>query len=173
LTVVAPVAFAAGGAYVRGDRQPDGPGMPKMEQLKLAALDEEDLAVVAAHAQDAVLKVRDIDWRPREKRLVITLNRFAWEKAKEGARDYERRRAALHFSRVEAVRSTRIRRDDPDAVLSLLTVRFEPGEAPAGRIVLEFSGGGAVAAEVECIEAGLADLGAAWSTASKPAHEAG
>jgi hypothetical protein len=142
-----------------------------MEQLKLAALDAEDLGVLAAHLQDAVMKVGDIDWRPREKRLVLTLNRFVWEKAGAGDRSFERRRAMLHFARVEAVRSTRIRRDAPDAVLSLLTVRFEPGEAPAGRVVLEFSGGGALAAEVECIEAGLADLGAAWATASRPAHE--
>jgi hypothetical protein len=144
-----------------------------MEQLKLAALDAEDLGVLAAHLQDAVMKVGDIDWRPREKRLVLTLNRFVWEKAGADARSFERRRAMLHFARVEAVRSTRIRRDAPDAVLSLLTVRFEPGEAPAGRVVMEFSGGGALAAEVECIEAGLADLGAAWATASRPAHETG
>jgi hypothetical protein len=144
-----------------------------MDQLKLAALDADDLQVLAAHLQDAVLKVGDIDWRPREKRLLLTLNRFVWEKAGDDAGAFERRRSVLHFARVEAVRSSRIRRDAPDAVLSLLTVLFEPGEAPAGRIVLEFSGGGAIAAEVECIEAGLADLGAAWSTPHRPVHEAG
>ena len=144
-----------------------------MHELKLAALDPEDLQVVSACVQDAVTRVGDIDWRPREKRLFLTLNRFVWETAERRDRGYERRRSVLHVARVLSVRSSRIRRDAPDGVLSLLTVRFEPGEAPSGRIVLEFAGGGALAAEVECIEVGLADLGPAWATEHRPEHEAG
>jgi hypothetical protein len=142
-----------------------------MDALKLAALDAEDLAVISAHLQDAVLKVGDIDWRPREKRLLIQLNRFAWEKADRARRGFERRRALLHFARVESVRSSRIRRDAPDAVLSLLAVRFEPGDAPAGVVDLTFSGGGTLRLSVECIEASLADLGAAWGTQNRPVHQ--
>jgi hypothetical protein len=37
---------------------------------------------------------------------------------------------------------------------------------------LNFSGGGAIRLEVECIEAELSDLGAAWSTRRKPQHAA-
>jgi len=142
-----------------------------MSLLKLAALDPEDLAVVAAHVQDAVLKVGDVEWRPREKRLVIQLNRFVWEAADRKGRGFERRRAALHFARVEAVQASRIRRDAPDAVLNLLTVRFEAGDAPAGHVYLDFSGGASLRLTVECIEAGLADLGAAWATENRPLHE--
>jgi hypothetical protein len=142
-----------------------------MDALKLAALDAEDLQVVAAHLQDAVLTIGDIDWRPREKRLVLIVNRFAWEAADREGKGYERRRTLVHFARVEAVRSTKIRRGVPDAVLSLLTIRFEPGDAPAGRILLDFSGGGAICLDVECIEASLADLGAAWSTEHRPVHQ--
>ena len=94
-----------------------------MDMLKLAALDAEDLKVIAAHAQDAVGKVGDIVWRPAERRLTIELNRYVWEKA--GGHGKERRRSLLHFARVEAVKSAHIRRDFPDAVVSLLTVRFE------------------------------------------------
>lgn len=139
--------------------------------LKLAALDAEDLVVLSAHVQDAVLHVGEIDWRPREKRLVLTLNRFAWEKAITGGADLERRRAVLHFARVLDVKAARIRRDAPDAVLALLALRFEENDAPAGIVTLEFAGGGALRLEVECIEAGLADLGAAWSTGNRPTHE--
>ncbi|HUG62138.1 MAG TPA: DUF2948 family protein [Methylomirabilota bacterium] len=144
-----------------------------MEALKLAALDAEDLQVIAAYVQDSVLTVGDIDWRPREKRLVLAINRFAWEKADRADKGFERHRALLHFARVEAVRSARIRRDAPDAVLSLLTVRFEASDAPAGRVYLDFSGGGSLCADVECIEASLADLGVAWATGNRPAHELG
>lgn len=142
-----------------------------MDALKLAALDAEDLAVIAACLQDAVVKIGDIDWRPREKRLTLALNRFVWEKADRVRRGGERRRSVLHLARVESLRSTRIRRDAPDAVLALLTVRFEPSDGPAGSIFLEFAGGGRICASVECIEASLVDLGAAWATANRPAHE--
>ena len=142
-----------------------------MTALKLAALDAEDLAVVSACVQDAVCKVGDIEWLPKEKRLLVKLNRFVWEKLDPAAKTFERRRACLHFARVEAVKSARIRRDAPDAVLSLLTVRFEETESPAGHVLLDFAGGGCIRLDVECIEAGLADLGAAWSTDKLPVHE--
>ena len=49
--------------------------------LKLAALDAEDLEILSAHLQDAILKVRDLHWLPSEKRFVLEMNRFAWETA--------------------------------------------------------------------------------------------
>lgn len=52
-----------------------------MDLLKFIALDDEDLEVVSAHLQDAVVKVSEVLWRPREKRVVIALNRFDWEGA--------------------------------------------------------------------------------------------
>ena len=36
-----------------------------MNLLKLIALDEEDLKIVSAHVQDAVLKVGDLEFLPR------------------------------------------------------------------------------------------------------------
>ena len=143
-----------------------------MPDLKLLALDAEDLAVVSAHLQDSVVKVGDISWRPKERRLVLALNRFVWEGAGAGRRrTYERRRACLHFARVGSVKAARIRPDLADAVLELLAIRFEPTDAPAGVIELVFAGGGTIRLQVECIEAGLADLGAAWSTEHRPEHE--
>ena len=35
------------------------------DALKFVVLDEEDLEVVSAHVQDAVVKVSDVHWRPR------------------------------------------------------------------------------------------------------------
>jgi hypothetical protein len=57
-----------------------------------------------------------------------------------------------------------------ERVLSLLAVRFEPDEAPAGKVILTFSGDASIQLEVECIEAELKDLGPAWNTRSKPEH---
>lgn len=143
-----------------------------MDLLKLAALDEDDLKVISAHAQDAVMKVGDLVYRPREKRFAAAMNRFAWEKRRRlFARGHERRRAALTFDRALAVRTAGIDRARPDTVLSLLAVTFRPAEAPpAGTVLLTFSGGAELAIDVECIEARLADLGAAWQTPARPRH---
>ncbi len=146
--------------------------MPDDNRLRLIALDTEDLAVLSAHVQDAVLKLEDINWLPREKRLVIAMNRFAWEETvgRRRPREHQRRRSALHLARVESVKSAGIDPNAPAAVLSLLAVRFEAKDAPSGEIVLDFAGGATLRLAVECIEAQLTDLGPAWSTPHTPRH---
>lgn len=148
-----------------------------MHDLKLVALDAEDLEVMSALVQDAVLKVEDLEWRPREHRFLVAMNRFAWETCPEATLatkpvNFERRRACLHFDRVLKVRSARIARERPETVLELLAVTFRADEeGPAGEVELVFAGGGAVRLTVECLEAQLADLGAAWATKTRPAHD--
>ena len=41
-----------------------------MDQLKLVALDEQDLNIISAHVQDAVMKVGDLEFLPNSKRFV-------------------------------------------------------------------------------------------------------
>ncbi len=146
-----------------------------MESLKLIALDEEDLSVISAHVQDAVLKVSDIRYLKKEKRFALQMNRFVWEKDKPGLfrrTPHERRLSFLHFDRVLAVRAFGISQAKSEDVLSLLTIGFAEYEAPAGTIELIFSGDAAIQLDVECIEARLADSAAAWSTQSRPNHGA-
>jgi hypothetical protein len=144
-----------------------------MEQLKLIALDEEDLAVVSSLLQDAVLRVADMTYVPAQRRFAAVLNRFDWETAaKEGGKDkdFRRRRSALRFDRVFGAQLRNIKPRAGDRILSLLAVSFEPKEPPSGRVTLYFSGDASIQLEVECIEAELRDLGPAWRTRSKPAH---
>ncbi|TWF53288.1 DUF2948 family protein [Neorhizobium alkalisoli] len=142
-----------------------------MTELKLMALDTDDLAVISAHMQDAVFKVGDIRWSATEKNFSLAANRFDWEKAGKKRKGFERHRAALVFKRVEAVRSTGIERNHKDDVQSLLAISFtQKGEGPEGTIELLLSGKASIALDVECIEVALADIGGAWETASKPRH---
>jgi hypothetical protein len=146
--------------------------MTEPDRLKLLAMDDEDLAVISAHVQDAVLKVADLVNLPKERRFALGMNRFTWERADGERKSFERRRAALTFDRVLSVQTSRIDRNRADAVLELLAVGFEPGdEAPAGHVILYFAGGGAIRLAVECVEARLADLGTAWATSSMPRHD--
>ena len=132
--------------------------------LRLIARDEEDLNVVSAALQDAVARIGDIVFEGD--RLTLAFNRFRWE---EGRR--ERIRSALQLGCVQAVKSRKLRRDAKGAVVELLALTFEPGEAPGGAVVFTFAGGGDLRAEVECIDAAMADLSDPWPTPRKPEHQ--
>ena len=131
--------------------------------LRLIARDEEDLNVVSAALQDAVARIGDIVFEGD--RLTLAFNRFRWE---EGRR--ERIRSALQLGCVPAVKARNLRRDAKNGVIELLALTFEPGEAPGGAVVFTFAGGGDLRAEVECIDAALADLSDPWPTPRKPEH---
>jgi len=143
--------------------------MTKHEPLRLLAEDEDDLAVISAALQDAVAKVGDIEWDAKGRRFTLALNRYLWETP--GGLLGNRIRAGLQFSSVLSVKSRNLRREAADAVVELLAVSFEPGEAPGGAIRLAFAGGGDLELTVECVDAALADISAPWPTPSTPAHE--
>jgi hypothetical protein len=128
-------------------------------QLKLIALDADDLAVISAHVQDARVQVCDIVWRQGEKRLVIGMNRLDWEQTLAGKTAPRRLVAALRFDRVLACKSRNIDLAMQDAVLDLVGIEFHPGEAPGGSALLMFAAGGALRLDVECLECELTDLG--------------
>ncbi len=141
-----------------------------MPQLKLLALDHDDLQVISACCQDAVLKAGDLQNLAAENRFVLSLNRFVWERAENKKKDFERRRSVLHFERVNSVKVQGIDHREKDMVLCLLSVIFEPGDKPGGTIELVFAGDGAIRLGVECVEAQLTDMPAAWQAKSRPAH---
>lgn len=145
-----------------------------MPSLKLQALDEQDLTVLSAQCQDAVLHTTDFSYQQALCRFAFVCNRFDWQAAGNGTArdDLVRRRAAVRFERVTRARFTGFDRAAGDGVLALLAIEFEPSETPAGSIRLKFAAGAEVRLDVECIEAELNDLGAAWTTAAKPDHSA-
>jgi hypothetical protein len=142
--------------------------MPPAQTLRLLALDADDLAVISAALQDAVTRIGDIRWERTPRRLTIALNRLRWE-ADIGPR--ERVRAAIQLGCVLSVKARNLRPEPRDAVLQLLAISFEEGDAPAGVVRFAFADGGDLAAEVECVDAALADLSAPWTTVHRPAHE--
>ena len=143
---------------------------PVAEPLKLIALDADDLNIISAHLQDAVLRASDIAFRPNEKRFVLAVRRYDWEGAQAGHK--RRRLSALHFERVTAVQSSRLDPRATDAIHNLLAVTFAATESPAGEVTLHFSEGAAIRLTVECIEAQMKDLGPMWETRNEPDHSA-
>jgi hypothetical protein len=139
--------------------------------LRLLAEDAEDIQIISAALQDAVARVGDIFYEPTARRLTIVFNRFLWER--QGRAAEGRVRSALQLGSVMAVKARRLKRDPKDAVVELLALDFQPGDKPSGQVVLSFAGGADLVAEVECLDAVLADVSQPWPTRRSPRHELG
>ena len=129
--------------------------------LNLIARDGDDLRVISALVQDAVLPVTEMTWDRKARRFAVLLNRFRWEDraaAEAAKRPVERVRSLLVVEDVLAVKTQGIDRRDRDTVLSLLSLAWEAGADGTGRLVLTLAGDGAVAVEVEALEVGLRDV---------------
>ena len=138
--------------------------------LKLAAVDAEDLEMVSARLQDAVGKLKDFVWLPKQRRFAAMVNRFRWEDSKGPG---TRVRAVLRFDGVSKVQSVNIKQGAPDAVVSLLAIKFISTDEsdPTRTIELALAGGGTIRLAVECIDAELSDQTGPWAARAKPDHE--
>lgn len=130
------------------------------EALKLRAEDAEDVAVLSAVLQDALVPVAEMAWLPDEGRFVLVANRFRWE-----GPQVERTFAGLCIDRVTRVQRRGFSPADQDRILALLALRAE-----GGSLFLEFAGGGSIRLDVEAISCRLDDLGEPWPTRWRPRH---
>jgi len=140
--------------------------------LRLMAGDKDDPSVISTVLQDAVAKIGDFAYLPEARRFAFVTNRFIWECAGRGkAGPFARVRAGVHFDDVKAAQFQHLRNDAKNAVVELLSIRFEAGDDGAGLVLLDFAGGGAVRLEVESINAYLSDISEPWRTRAKPQHK--
>jgi hypothetical protein len=155
--------------------------------LKLRAADEEDLAVIAACLQDALVPIGDVAFLPQDRRFVLVANRFRWEAGEpaapvenaveDGPGDapfssepgprYERTNCGLWFENVRAVHTKGIDLHDRGCILELLTLRKDDGSA-----VLIFAGDAMIRLEIDGLRCFLEDIGRTWPTRWRPAHPA-
>lgn len=143
-------------------------------EIKLIALDAEDLDVISAHLQDAIISVGEMTYLKTERRFAAITNRFDWAEAlskPQGKRDsYIRRRAALRFEHVLGAQIHGIDLSNKRQTLSILALRFDASSSPEGFVTITCSGNACIKLHVECLEAELRDFGAAWTTKRKPDH---
>lgn len=158
--------------------------------LKLRARDPQDMDVIAAVLQDALVPLVDVAFLRRDKRFVMVANRFVWsaedrgdapaaplartegedarfEDSEEEPR-FRRVNCGVRFDRVRRVRARGFDLGARDQILNLLTIKTEPG-----RITLLFSDAAAIRLEVSDILCHLEDIGETWPTRWQPQHEAG
>ncbi len=141
--------------------------------LHLKALEPEDLQVISALVQDAVLPAAEMTWRPGERRFAMLVNRFRWEDDARSRHAPERVQSLLVVDEVQKVASQGFDRKDRDLVLSLLALAFEAGENGTGRIEMTLAGDGAIALDVEALDVTLKDVTKPYVAPSRrtPSHD--
>jgi Protein of unknown function (DUF2948) len=133
------------------------------EKLRLRAEDEEDLAVISAVLQDALVAVADMTYQPGEQRFVLVANRFRHE-----CSTGERVTTGLRIDHVSAVKRRGFTPAESDRILVLLAIRAEPGA-----ILLDFAGGACIRLESGSVLCHLDDFGEPWPTRFRPRHPVG
>ena len=143
----------------------------KIKNLKLIAKSEEDLKVISAHLQDAIVSSKDIANLKKNKIFLIQLNRFMWEDIEKGVfRKNKRIRTILKFDEVTNVLSKNIKRDT-DRFLDFLAIESRIMNDKRYEIKLIFSGDSIIKIESEVLEVTLDDQGSPWESKTKPKHK--
>ena len=138
------------------------------KKLKLRAVDDEDLQVLASFLQDSLAPVCDMGFDPADRRFTLVVNRFRWEcePCIEKGECYERILCGLTFANVTAVKRRNIDVAKRGAVLDLLHMEWD-----GTRVLLEFAGDKAIALETAQLECRMQDFGEPWPAARAPQHD--
>ncbi len=148
-----------------------------MAGLKLRAKDGEDLKVVSAMLQDAIVPICDLAFLPGERRFVLIANRFRWEAegdraagptpdVPDGEPPYERTNCAVRFDGVDRVAYRDLDLTDRRQMLNLLAL-----EVAGDGVLLHFSGGSCIRLVSPSLDCVLEDLGEPWPTGTRPRHD--
>ncbi|MCB9956996.1 MAG: DUF2948 family protein [Rhodospirillaceae bacterium] len=146
-------------------------------KLRLRAADADDLLIVSAQLQDAIVPVTDISYLAAERTFVMVVNRFMWnavpaavgadasQAAGDGGPVFLRCHCGVRIGQVERAQTQALDLRDRSAMLDLLGLRHD-----AGTILLTFSGGPELRLRVSAIEVALEDFGEPWPTRRTPTH---
>lgn len=147
--------------------------MAETTPLRLIAEDTDDLTVISAAVQDAVVKAENLKYEARQRRFSIELNRFRWETAGKRRKGPQLRvRSLLAVDSVLSAKTLGVSKADPDMVYSLLKIEFVPDdEPPGGEVRILFAGDGELALRVEALDVTLLDSDYEWTTHHTPSHE--
>ena len=150
-------------------------------KLRLLARDTDDVAVVSAFLQDAIIPGADMEFNRKTGQFIIVANRFCWEippldgvTSSDGKPVHERRLCCICFRHVTAAQHHDWPDMRQDAFFNLLALRHIDMAEQAGEGVgfqFEFSGGSSLRLLTDKIDITLTDLDAGHPTSLKPAHD--
>ena len=139
--------------------------------LKLLALNHDDLKVLSAHLQDSVTLVKDIIFLKKSRTFLMMVNRFMWEDVERGIfRENKRIRSVVKFENVLEVKSRNINQKKKDKILELLSIDSEVKNNKK-ELLITFAGNNEIILIVEEINILLDDVGLPWKVKHVPKHE--
>jgi hypothetical protein len=143
------------------------------ERLRLKAVDSDDLSVIAACLQDALVPLSEMAYQAEDHRFLAAFTRFRREclADPEGSAGLTQCQSALAFDQVAAVRHHGLDSRFGAVKLELLTLFAEPGEDGLTDVTLLFAGDAAIRLRVRAIAATLEDFGEPWPAPVPPAHD--
>lgn len=136
------------------------------KDLKLLALDAEDLQIISASVQDAIIKANEIIVDTKAKQVILPMRRYTWEDRQEAR---SRKNAVIRITRIESLQTRGIDRSNSAQVLSLLSIGIATLEEKE-IISLVFANDITMMIGVEALELELKDLGGSWSAVREPNH---
>ncbi len=140
-----------------------GGAEPADERLLLLAQEPDEVPLLSALTQSAVLRASEVAYDRRARRLVLLLRRYRWEVG-----DQTRVESALRFESVTALQRRGWPDDDAaqaETVLELLAFSFAEGV-----ITATFGGGAALRIAVECVDMVLEDMSGPWRASGEPRY---
>ena len=150
------------------------------QKLRLLAHDCDDVGVLSALLQDAIVPGSDMSFDRKLSEFVIIANRFCWElepsadvKSSDGKPIYERRLCGIRIARVRSVQHYNWPEKRQYGLFNLLALGLvDVAEKARDYAVLqfEFSGGSSLRLNVDDIDILLADLDVGHPTSLQPAH---
>ena len=150
-------------------------------QLRLLARDEDDVAVVSALLQDAIIPGADMEFNRKTNQFILVVNRFCWEippldgvTSSDGKSVHERRLCGICIRHVSAAQHHNWPDMRQDALFNLLALRHVDMAEQAGEgkgLQFEFSGGSSLRLLTDEIDITLADLDVGHPTSLQPAHD--
>ena len=142
------------------------------KNLKLIAKTEEDLRVVSAHLQDAIVNVSDVANLKKNKIFLMQLNRFMWEDVEKGVfRKNKRIRTILKFENVIKAYSKNINQSKGNKFLDFLAIETYQMIDNNYEMKIVFAGDSIIKIIAEAIEVTLDDQGDALDTKNIPKHK--
>jgi hypothetical protein len=143
------------------------------ERLRLRAVDADDLSVIAACLQDALIPLAEIAYLAEQRRFMAAFTRFRRECLADPAccDGLTQCQSVLTFEQVEAVKHSGLDERFGGIRLELLTMLAEPGEDGLTYVTMVFAGDAAIQLRVRALAATLEDFGEPWAATVTPVHD--
>ncbi len=146
--------------------------------VALKAEDAEDLEVISALVQDAVISDRDVVFLKETGVLFMGISRYLWENelsevdvanqsnSEEQPCAHMRRHALLRFEGVDNVQRNNFETAFQDHIGEILAINWDEKE----NIEIQLAGGGSLAFATPSLNCYLQDVGEEWPTQWRPSH---